>query len=82
MNHTHRTLHTRADDTAVAALRARLDARLGGAARAWLDQALDEAADHPGTHGHPRQLANVMDDVAGHKELTQDVYLELLNEAP
>lgn len=51
MNHTHRTLHTRADDTAVAALRARLDARLGGAARAWLDQALDEAADHPGTHG-------------------------------
>ncbi|MBB4903749.1 hypothetical protein FHS37_007846, partial [Streptomyces griseostramineus] len=25
--------------------------RLGGAARAWLDQALDEAAAHPGAHG-------------------------------
>ncbi|RDD86549.1 EboA domain-containing protein [Streptomyces parvulus] len=34
-----------------AALRAALTAELGGAARAWLDQALDEAAAHPGTHG-------------------------------
>jgi hypothetical protein len=32
-------------------LHARLDAHLGGAARAWLDQALAEAAAHPGTHG-------------------------------
>ncbi|MEV5811371.1 EboA domain-containing protein [Streptomyces mutabilis] len=32
-------------------LRAALTAELGGAARAWLDQALDEAAAHPGTHG-------------------------------
>ncbi|MEU0741332.1 EboA domain-containing protein [Streptomyces sp. NPDC006134] len=32
-------------------LRADLSARLGGAARAWLDQALDEAATHPGGHG-------------------------------
>ncbi|WML83516.1 EboA domain-containing protein [Streptomyces sp. VNUA74] len=36
---------------APADLRAALTAELGGAARAWLDQALDEAADHPGTHG-------------------------------
>ncbi|MFC5672323.1 EboA domain-containing protein [Streptomyces incanus] len=28
-----------------------LSARLGATARAWLDQALDEAAAHPGTHG-------------------------------
>ncbi|CAM5566034.1 EboA domain-containing protein [Streptomyces hirsutus] len=28
-----------------------LSAGLGAAARAWLDQALDEAAAHPGTHG-------------------------------
>ncbi|WP_210575063.1 EboA domain-containing protein [Streptomyces sp. GESEQ-4] len=28
-----------------------LTTRLAGAARAWLDQALDEAAAHPGTHG-------------------------------
>ncbi|MFC8099714.1 EboA domain-containing protein [Streptomyces sp. NPDC057363] len=34
-----------------AELRAALTARLGGAARAWLDQALEEAAAHPGTHG-------------------------------
>ncbi|WP_405728226.1 EboA domain-containing protein [Streptomyces sp. NBC_00028] len=34
-----------------AALRRHLDSRLAGAARAWLDQALDEAAAHPGTHG-------------------------------
>nr|WP_225891062.1 EboA domain-containing protein [Streptomyces dioscori] len=32
-------------------LHARLNSLLGGAARAWLDQALDEAAAHPGTHG-------------------------------
>ncbi|MFJ8542587.1 EboA domain-containing protein [Streptomyces sp. NPDC093586] len=32
-------------------LRAVLTARLDGAARAWLDQALDEAAAHPGGHG-------------------------------
>ncbi|MFE6281941.1 EboA domain-containing protein [Streptomyces sp. NPDC057877] len=32
-------------------LRTDLGTRLGGAARAWLDQALDEAAAHPGTHG-------------------------------
>ncbi|MFG3080306.1 EboA domain-containing protein [Streptomyces parvulus] len=36
---------------APADLRAALTAELGGAARAWLDQALDEAAAHPGTHG-------------------------------
>ncbi|MER7054463.1 MULTISPECIES: EboA domain-containing protein [unclassified Streptomyces] len=34
-----------------AELRAALTAALGGAARAWLDQALEEAAVHPGTHG-------------------------------
>ncbi|MFD9006940.1 EboA domain-containing protein [Streptomyces sp. NPDC059582] len=32
-------------------LRARLEARLGAAARSWLGRALDEAAAHPGTHG-------------------------------
>lgn len=32
-------------------LHAHLTAHLGGAARAWLDQALDEAAAHPGIHG-------------------------------
>ncbi|MFB8771548.1 EboA domain-containing protein [Streptomyces broussonetiae] len=32
-------------------LRTHLGASLGGAARAWLDQALDEAAAHPGGHG-------------------------------
>ncbi|AJP04727.1 sugar phosphate isomerase [Streptomyces cyaneogriseus subsp. noncyanogenus] len=32
-------------------LHAHLTAHLGGAARAWLDQALDEAAAHPGVHG-------------------------------
>ncbi|MER6622588.1 EboA domain-containing protein [Streptomyces sp. NPDC000931] len=37
--------------TPPAELRRRLADRLGGAARAWLDQALDEAAAHPGTHG-------------------------------
>ncbi|MGI5459464.1 EboA domain-containing protein [Streptomyces sp. CA-249302] len=37
--------------TSVHALRAHLAARLHGAARAWLDQALVEAAAHPGMHG-------------------------------
>ena len=32
-------------------LHSRLDAELSGAARAWLDQALAEAAAHPGAHG-------------------------------
>ncbi|MFE9772126.1 EboA domain-containing protein [Streptomyces sp. NPDC005931] len=32
-------------------LRRRLADRLTGAARAWLDQALDEASTHPGAHG-------------------------------
>ncbi len=32
-------------------LHSRVVAALGGAARAWLDQALDEAAAHPGRHG-------------------------------
>ncbi|MFI8533195.1 EboA domain-containing protein [Streptomyces aquilus] len=32
-------------------LHSRLDSQLTGAARAWLDQALDEAGTHPGTHG-------------------------------
>ncbi|MFF4134230.1 EboA domain-containing protein [Streptomyces mirabilis] len=35
----------------LAALHARLNTSLAPPARAWLDQALDEAADHPGTHG-------------------------------
>lgn len=39
------------DATSLAELRAHLASRLPGAARAWLDQALDEAAAHPGTHG-------------------------------
>lgn len=34
-----------------------------------------------GSKLHPKQLANVMDDVAGHKELTRDVYLALVNSA-
>ncbi|MFJ8184858.1 EboA domain-containing protein [Streptomyces sp. NPDC096105] len=37
--------------TPPADLRRRLAARLGGAARAWFDQALDEATAHPGAHG-------------------------------
>lgn len=37
--------------TPPAHLRAHLAAHLDGTARAWLDQALDEAAAHPGTHG-------------------------------
>ncbi|MFF4833677.1 EboA domain-containing protein [Streptomyces sp. NPDC001315] len=49
-----RTASSRGATSAPAApdeLRAHLEARLGGAARAWLGQALDEAAAHPGTHG-------------------------------
>jgi hypothetical protein len=37
--------------TVLAVLHTRLNSALGGAARAWLDQALDEAAAAPGTHG-------------------------------
>ncbi|MET9828156.1 EboA domain-containing protein [Streptomyces sp. NPDC006385] len=37
--------------TPPAELRGRLTARLDAAARAWLHRALDEATDHPGTHG-------------------------------
>lgn len=37
--------------TPPAELHSRLTERLNGAARAWLDQALDEASAHPGTHG-------------------------------
>ncbi len=37
--------------TPPADLRHHLTARLDGAARAWLDQALDEATAHPGAHG-------------------------------
>ncbi|GGT06387.1 EboA domain-containing protein [Streptomyces chromofuscus] len=37
--------------TPLEALHTHLDAHLPGAARAWLDQALAEAAAHPGTHG-------------------------------
>ncbi|MDN3029644.1 EboA domain-containing protein [Streptomyces sp. S.PB5] len=37
--------------TPPSALRGHLDARLTGAARAWLGRALDEAAASPGTHG-------------------------------
>ncbi len=50
-------------DPALAALHARLNTSLNPPARAWLDQALDEAADHPGTHGpisvwkRPRRIA-------------------------
>ncbi|GGX92799.1 EboA domain-containing protein [Streptomyces fructofermentans] len=53
MNHRHDTLGTGADTVppALAVLRTRLDVALDGGARAWLDQALDEAAAHPGSHG-------------------------------
>ena len=54
MNQAHRTPSTAESETArpsLADLRTRLAARLGPAARAWLDQALDEAAAHPGIHG-------------------------------
>ncbi|WPW22439.1 EboA domain-containing protein [Streptomyces sp. HNS054] len=37
--------------TPPADLRRRLASRLDGAARAWFDQAVDEATTHPGTHG-------------------------------
>ncbi|MEG3626625.1 EboA domain-containing protein [Streptomyces poriticola] len=37
--------------TLPAELRTGLTGRLGATARAWLDQALDEAGAHPGTHG-------------------------------
>ena len=37
--------------TVLSVLHSRLNSALGGAARAWLDQALDEAAAHPGTDG-------------------------------
>jgi hypothetical protein len=53
VNHLHDALGTPPDvaPPALAALHTRLNGRLDGAARAWLDQALDEAAAHPGTHG-------------------------------
>ncbi|MEU5343559.1 EboA domain-containing protein [Streptomyces sp. NPDC020766] len=53
MNHLHDDLGTPTDvaPPALAALHTRLNGRLDGAARAWLDQALDEAAAHPGAHG-------------------------------
>ncbi|MFD3377767.1 MULTISPECIES: EboA domain-containing protein [unclassified Streptomyces] len=53
MNHLHDALGTPTDvaPPALTALHTRLNGRLDGAARAWLDQALDEAAAHPGTHG-------------------------------
>lgn len=65
MNHPHRAQHGQGSHNiqgtrhtqvgraqpALAALHARLNTHLGGAARAWLEQALDEAAAHPGTHG-------------------------------
>ncbi|MFI8908871.1 DNA cytosine methyltransferase [Streptomyces albidoflavus] len=35
-----------------------------------------------GSKLHPKQLSDVMDEVAGHRELTQDVYLALVNAAP
>jgi hypothetical protein len=56
MTHPHGTAGAPAAGTALALtpvdeLHAVLAARLSPAARAWLDQALDEAATHPGTHG-------------------------------
>jgi hypothetical protein len=57
VNHPNRTQDSRSSQAghtgrpALAALHARLNTHLGGAARAWLDQALDEAAAHPGVHG-------------------------------
>jgi hypothetical protein len=53
VNHLHDALGTPPDvaPPALAALHTRLNGLLDGAARAWLDQALDEAAAHPGTHG-------------------------------
>ena len=43
------------DTPGIAALRTRLEADLGGAARAWLDQALAEAAAHAGRPEQPAQ---------------------------
>jgi hypothetical protein len=56
MTHPHATPGTPAVGTTLARtpldeLHTRLKAQLGGAARAWLDRALDEAAAHPGSHG-------------------------------
>ncbi|MFC9841800.1 EboA domain-containing protein [Streptomyces sp. NPDC060223] len=54
MNHPHPSHHAPASNPTplvVAELHARLNTHLGGAARAWLDHALDEAAAHPGAHG-------------------------------
>jgi hypothetical protein len=54
VSHPHPTHHAPAGETTppdLAELHARLNAQLGGAARAWLDQALDEATTHPGAHG-------------------------------
>lgn len=54
MNHPHPTHHAPVSETtrpALAELHARLNTQLGGAARDWLDQALDEATAHPGIHG-------------------------------
>ncbi|WP_406441166.1 EboA domain-containing protein [Streptomyces sp. NBC_01613] len=59
MTHQHTAWDTPAADpkgttpamTSPADLHGHLTAHLGGAARAWLDQALDEAAAQPGIHG-------------------------------
>lgn len=59
MTHPHAAPDTPASDTPgttlartpLDVLRSHVNAHLGAAARAWLDQALDEAAAHPGTHG-------------------------------
>ena len=59
MTHPHTAWDTPAADlrgttpalASPADLHGHLTARLGGAARAWLDQALDEAAAQPGIHG-------------------------------
>ncbi|MER5905975.1 EboA domain-containing protein [Streptomyces mirabilis] len=55
MNHhphaPHGSTANHSAEPALAALHARLNTSLAPPARAWLDQALDEAADHPGTHG-------------------------------
>ncbi|GAX48737.1 EboA domain-containing protein [Streptomyces olivochromogenes] len=55
MNHhphaSHGSTANHPAEPTLAALHARLNTSLAPPARAWLDQALDEAADHPGTHG-------------------------------
>ncbi|MGP4044503.1 EboA domain-containing protein [Streptomyces sp. 2A115] len=52
MNHLHDAPGTPTEaPPTLAALHAGLNARLDGAARAWLDRALDEAAAHSGIHG-------------------------------